>query len=334
MSPAVTYRIPLPEGGRTADLDLVDPYATAVQRLIRRSGLASFEPETAAALLTLFEHADPGFVFYDVGANVGVYSAMAAVMFHPEAVHSFEPSPITARMLRTVAEANDANITIHECALSDVDGTATLFLSPESDASNSLVEGFRDAAGQTTVVTRRLDDVVRETGVAPTVIKIDVETHEPAVLAGARKTLEAHRPYLVIEVLFRSKVDLGAPIGQAVADLGYSCYALDSEPDWQPADRITGRRGFARDWLLAPDPLSDEFIERWNVWHQRYLACDLQSNPRPPIVKSARRALERSASRQIFGTAWRFVSRELVPSFASSARRSWSRVVSSVRRGD
>ena len=86
----MTYLVPLPEGGRTDRLDLVDPISSSVQRLIRRSGLASFEPETAAALLALFEHADPDFVLYDVGANVGVYSAMAVAMFRPRAVHSFE----------------------------------------------------------------------------------------------------------------------------------------------------------------------------------------------------------------------------------------------------
>ena len=93
----MTYVVPLPSGGKVGQLDIVDPFSSSVQRLIRRSGLASFEPETAAALLALFEQAGPGFVLYDVGANVGVYSAMAAAMFEPAAVHSFEPSPTDAR---------------------------------------------------------------------------------------------------------------------------------------------------------------------------------------------------------------------------------------------
>ena len=138
----MTYLVPLPEGGRTDRLDLVDPFSSSVQRSIRRSGLASFEPETAAALLTLFEQADPDFVLYDVGANVGVYSAMAAAMFRPRAVHSFEPSPTTAEILAKIAWANGGAVTVHECALSDTDGEAALFLSPVSDASNSMVAGF------------------------------------------------------------------------------------------------------------------------------------------------------------------------------------------------
>lgn len=327
----MTYLVPLPTGGRTDRLDIVDPFGSAVQRLIRRSGLAAFEPETAAALLALFEQADPDFVLYDVGANVGVYSAMAAAMFRPRAVHSFEPSPTTAAILAKIARANGGGITVHECALSDTDGEAALFLSPVSDASNSMVAGFRKAAGQVMVRTRRLDDVVAETGMPPTIIKIDVETHEPAVLAGAQETLENHRPYVVVEVLYRSKRDLGAPISDAFAGLGYSYYALDATPDWQAAERITGRKGVARDWLLAPEPLSEDFIERWRLWREGYLGCDLAANPRPPIFKSVCRAFERGGSREIVSTAVRFFRRELIPSLVASTKRLWSRVVGRFR---
>jgi hypothetical protein len=168
----------------------------------------------------------------------------------------------------------------------------------------------------------------------PTIIKIDVETHEPAVLAGARQTLENDRPYVVVEVLHRSTRDLGAPINDAFAGLGYSYYALDSTPDWQPAERITGRSGIARDWLLAPEPLTENFIERWGVWHSRYLACDLAGNPRPPILKSVRRAFERGGSRAIVSTAVRFLRRELIPSLLTSTLRFWNRVVHRFQRTD
>lgn len=327
----MTYRIPLPDGGRTDRLDIVDPFSTSVQRLVRRSGLASFEPETAAALLALFERSDPGFVLYDVGANVGLYSAMAAAMFRPQAVHSFEPSPSTVAELAKIVRANHVDITVHQCALSDRDGTATLYLSPVSDSSNSMVEGFRDSTETLTVPTRRLDDVVTETGAPPTILKIDVETHEPAVLAGARETLRTHRPYVVIEVLYRSKRNLGAPIAEAFADLGYSYYPLDASPEWTPCEQITGRKGEARDWLLAPEPLTDEFVERWNVWHERYLACDRAGNPRPPVLKSLQRAYARGGGTEMGGTAVRFLRREFIPSLVTSVRRTARRVADRVR---
>jgi hypothetical protein len=88
----MAYRIPLPEGGRSTSLDIVEPNTTAVQRFIRREGLGAYEPPTAAAMLSLCAMLDPGFVVYDVGANMGLYGQLAASMFSPSIVHSFEPA--------------------------------------------------------------------------------------------------------------------------------------------------------------------------------------------------------------------------------------------------
>ena len=93
------------------------------------------------------------------------------------------------------------------------------------------------------------------------------------------------------------------------------------------AERITGQKGTARDWLLAPEPLSEDFIERWRLWHERYLAFDLPANLRPPIFKSMRRAFERGGSREIISTAVRFFRRELIPSMVTSTKRLWTQLV-------
>ena len=72
---AVTYEIPLPAGGRRRTVDVVEPNSTAVQRFLRRDGLSAYEPPTVATLITLFADAEPGFTFFDVGANMGLYHA-------------------------------------------------------------------------------------------------------------------------------------------------------------------------------------------------------------------------------------------------------------------
>ena len=50
-----------------------------------------------------------------------------------------------------------------------------------------------------TVRTMTIDAYV-ETGPVPTFIKIDVEGHEPAVLQGARKTIETYSPTIIFEM--------------------------------------------------------------------------------------------------------------------------------------
>lgn len=53
-----------------------------------------------------------------------------------------------------------------------------------------------DGAQSVTVATRRLDDL----GLGPVgLIKIDVEGHEGAVLRGAERTIETHRPAILVE---------------------------------------------------------------------------------------------------------------------------------------
>src|ERR1700677_2127501 len=67
-----------------------------------------------------------GDVVFDVGANVGYYTLLAATLVGPSGtVHSFEPSPRNASILRKHVSFNRlANVEFHESAVSDKDGEA------------------------------------------------------------------------------------------------------------------------------------------------------------------------------------------------------------------
>ncbi|WP_420450876.1 FkbM family methyltransferase [Ilumatobacter sp.] len=286
----MSYRVALPAGGTRSELDVVDPFSTMIQRQLRRGGLASYEPATAAALLALFEMADDGFAFLDIGANVGLYAALCAAMSSPGAVHAFEPAPSTAAVARSLIAANGLDVTVHEVALSDATGSAVLHLSATSDASNSLVAGFKREVGAVEVSTARLDDVVGDLGVSPAVIKIDVESHEPEVLSGARGVLRDHRPVVVIEVLRRRGRDHGLDVTRAFEGLGYRFVELSATPTWEVRDRLVGSGTEARDWLALPSGLDPSFPERWARWRDRLAECGPERNSRVPIVASLRRS--------------------------------------------
>jgi FkbM family methyltransferase len=150
----------------------------------------------------------PGDVLYDVGANVGAYSLVAAKSAQGRAiVYAFEPGYRTfASLVDNIAlnEAWDVIIPL-QVALSDHTGLSTfLYSSVEAGTARhpGVQRGFRvdRVTKGHDVLVYRLDDFVRQFGLrSPTHLKLDVDGGELGVLAGASQTLrsEALRSVLV-----------------------------------------------------------------------------------------------------------------------------------------
>ena len=137
------------------------------------------EPEIAL----IRDFIEPGHRVVDVGANQGIYAYHCWRL--GARVEVFEPNPICLSTLSAWAVGKRA-ITVHPVALSNREGFADLAipvdeLGVEHDASASLEHGAQGRARYERVPLRTLDsfefDHVR-------LIKIDVEGHEAAVIAG------------------------------------------------------------------------------------------------------------------------------------------------------
>ena len=131
----------------------------------------------------------PGNTFVDCGANIGLWSLVAAPLVGEGGrVIAFEPNPDSARRL-TGHTAQSSLIEVHATALSEE--TRSLSFEPGEQHNLARVS----AQGTMQVQATTLD-----TAVKPPVhgIKIDVEGHELEVLRGAAETLAA-RPWLVVE---------------------------------------------------------------------------------------------------------------------------------------
>lgn len=218
-------------------IDLVDGRSSINQRQLRRHGLAGWQPGTTAGLLAAWELSEKPGTFFDVGANAGVYSLLCRLLWPSITAIAFEPSRPTVEAGRRWASANDVTVTFEPVAVSEVVGEGLLYLSERSDASHSLVSGFRRSSGTAKIELITLDSYVERTARVPTVVKIDVEQHEEEVLRGARRTLERARPAVVIELL---GTEGSQRAHELLSDLDYERHPLDTRdrmywPDSAPA---------------------------------------------------------------------------------------------------
>jgi FkbM family methyltransferase len=126
----------------------------------------------------------PGDVFVDIGANVGSYTVLAAKL--GARVVAVEPIPATFDRLLANVRLNglESSVTAHRVGLSDRNGT--LRFTTDHGTINHVMAATENLAG-TDIEVATLDSILA--GLSPTLIKIDVEGHELAVLNGAGRTL-------------------------------------------------------------------------------------------------------------------------------------------------
>jgi FkbM family methyltransferase len=135
-------------------------------------------------LSTLLSTRTDPFVFFDVGANQGLYSLIAGRNPHCLQVHSFEPVSSTFALLEKNIEQNGlgSKVTAVKAAISDSDGKVRISLpfghSGAASIHNDLAEGSElvNTVSFVTIAGQLQHDAV------PIVAKVDVEGHELTVL--------------------------------------------------------------------------------------------------------------------------------------------------------
>lgn len=137
--------------------------------------------------------------FFDVGANYGLVSMVAAEAVGPEGkVVAAEALPwVAANPSRTFADY--PNVEVLPVAISETNGTVAFFQTEGSVLSGLSKEKI--GGHKLEVASRRLSDVVREEG-PPTVLKVDVEGSEVQVFNSAADTLSGQDcPIIIFEAL-------------------------------------------------------------------------------------------------------------------------------------
>ena len=181
----------------------------------------------------------PGGTFIDVGAHIGYYSLKAAKLVGDSGtVITVEPNPVTLDVLRqNILDSQASAVELFPVACSDTDAELELFHPARSNTGvASLSASNAGLAGQVEesyrVQARPLDSIVADINpAAVNAIKIDVEGAEMLVLQGARRTLTAYDPVVIVEVIERQLDDMGTSADELVgflADLGYQKIAAEN----------------------------------------------------------------------------------------------------------
>ncbi|MCC6385564.1 MAG: FkbM family methyltransferase [Bacteroidia bacterium] len=168
-------------------------------------------------LCTLFD------IIFDVGANTGVYSLVAQTVNPRSKVYAFEPLSMFYPKLCMNIQLNHFNIKPINKAVSDVDGFTVI-----SDYSGQAIEVRSESI--------TLDSFIRQEGITRMgLIKIDVERHEPKVLAGFKEYFLKFKPTLIIEIL---ETKIAEQVNEFVKDAGYLYFNIDERGSIRQTEKV------------------------------------------------------------------------------------------------
>ena len=171
----------------------------------RARTLLTKEPET----ISWINRIPLNSVFYDIGANVGVYSVYAALIKNAQVI-AFEPSFLNLELLYRNIQSNqlENQITIIPLSLSNSNQIENLYM----EKRDNIWGGAHNSSGLNTtqkgkpmkefIVSSQmaisLDSLSELLGLpVPDYLKIDVDGLESIILAGAQKTLTKVKEILI-----------------------------------------------------------------------------------------------------------------------------------------
>ena len=146
-----------------------------------------------ASLQLVSEILQPGDKFVDGGANIGLFSLVAARRVGPTGkVFAFEPSPATAHILSENCVLNGySQVEINQVALSEVAGKRDFYAFSGSRAGlSSFLPIENNGAKKITVASTTLDEALSGGHDKLRLVKLDLEGAEVKALRGATTLLQ------------------------------------------------------------------------------------------------------------------------------------------------
>jgi len=174
-----------------------------------QSGLSLFAPGHVGKLRNIV----------DVGANTGQWSGMLLNLVRPEKLIIIEPLPDAFAVLQEKF-GNNRRVQLHNVAIGEREGVETLKVTRDTTGASLLQprEEMRAVIGSNWTITAEVEvkmttlDRLLVDLAEVSLLKIDVQGYEKAVLAGAKQTL-AKTKFLLVELNFMPQYDGGSWFG-------------------------------------------------------------------------------------------------------------------------
>ncbi len=140
-------------------------------------------------------------IFFDIGANVGVFTLYAGKKYKSLKIFCFEPEYSNLYLLKENILKNDLTnkASIYSIGISDFTGISRLHLQDLNEGAAAHTENREkiqktdegyEVVWEEGIATATLDYLCRSLNVYPNTIKIDTDGNEAKILKGAKKTLQ------------------------------------------------------------------------------------------------------------------------------------------------
>jgi FkbM family methyltransferase len=156
----------------------------------------------------------------DIGANIGNHSVQFSNYFNM--VYCFEPNKIIYEVLE-INIRKHPNIYSLNVGLSDENKNSYLSI-PNHNFGGAAVTSEKEE-DVVEIYLKVLDDFFNNEF---SLVKIDIEGHEPQALRGMRKLLEKNKPVICFELI--NTLDSGQDIIKELKELGYQNFYIPYEP--------------------------------------------------------------------------------------------------------
>jgi FkbM family methyltransferase len=164
-------------------------------------------------------------------------------------VAAFEPSQEAfEKLLKNVAHNEvGEKVLLLPCGASNSTGSSALYHVPGRTEYSSFVPIVHPAASRDFIVSQDIstvtvDEVVSNHELRPAFLKVDVEGAEHLVIAGSRRTIQKHRPVILMEIAEQLLQSAGSSAQAVIEDIrSYDYVVIDPvKPRLQPGTRPFG----------------------------------------------------------------------------------------------